>query len=636
MKRIQLREGGECFVSDEDHQYLSRWKWKTNSSGYACRNTTIDKQTRILLIHRVIASRIGFAINGMEVDHIDRNRMNNVRENLRVVSRERNTWNSQRAVGVSGLRGVTYSKERNKYVVRIRTGNGQRIHIGYFSDSSEAQKAYEKAKRERDSDMATNWPSLDLPEFAELTEHQRTELAKSLSGRISLLGGRPGTGKSFTLVRLVRALVRLHGRSAVNVCAPTGKAAQRVKELMVEAGLAAVVTPTTIHRCLGVASADGGWSFMHNERTPLDCTYLIVEEASMVGVGLLRSLLAACGKGTHVLFVGDVNQLPPVEYGAPLRDMIAAGLPYGELRQIHRNSGSIVRVCSAIVDGQPWEPDESLDLKAEDPRNLVLIQASKATAAQKVIHLLQDIRDKSPFDAVWDTQVLVAVNKRSPLSRVILNRQLQDMLNPSPAVTNGNGRICSPFRLNDKVIQLKNAFLMQAFQNQDSEWKASDEKTLVANGEIGKVLAAEEKKTIVEFPGDKEPRVVFIPRGAGKQEEGGKADDDGEDTGTGCDLDLAYAVTCHKLQGSQAPLVIVCLDEYPGATGEYGVCDKSWIYTAISRAQKACFLVGMKHTAGAMTSRTFIHRRKTFMVEDIRTMAAKAGVSLRTDEANLW
>jgi exodeoxyribonuclease V alpha subunit len=310
------------------------------------------------------------------------------------------------------------------------------------------------------------------------------------------------------------------------------------------------------------------------------------------------------------------------------------------LTQIHRNSGSIVRVCSAIVDSQPWEPDESLDLKAQDPRNLVLIQASKATASQKVIHLLQDIRDKSPFDAIWDCQVLVAVNKRSPLSRVILNRQLQDLLNPAVASTNGNGRATTPFRLGDKVICLKNSFIMYAVKTENGEWKSSDEKCLVCNGEIGKVLVAEEKKTIVQFPGDTEPRVVFVPRGAGKQNGDGdgkeKPEEDSEDTGTGCDLDLAYAVTVHKSQGSQWPLIIYCLDEYPGATGEYGVVDKSHFYTGVSRAQKACFLVGMMHTARIACSRTFIHRRKTFMVEDIRTMAAKAGVSLKTDEANIW
>ena len=192
------------------------------------------------------------------------------------------------------------------------------------------------------------WPSLDRPEFAELTDHQREQLRLALAGPVAILGGRPGTGKSFTLVRLVRAILAQHGQ-CVAVMAPTGKAAQRVKELMTEAKLIGV-KPTTIHSGLGVASVEeGGWQFQHDERNPLTCRFLIVEEASMLGTGLFRSLLAARARGCGLLLVGDVSQLPPVEWGAPLRDLIASGFPYGELREIHRNAGTIVRVCSAIV-----------------------------------------------------------------------------------------------------------------------------------------------------------------------------------------------------------------------------------------------------------------------------------------------
>lgn len=489
------------------------------------------------------------------------------------------------------------------------------------------------------------WPTLDRPEFAELTDHQREQLRLALSGPVAILGGRPGTGKSFTLVRLVRAILAQHGR-CVSVMAPTGKAAQRVKELMAEAGLTGV-KPTTIHSGLGVAKVDeGGWEFQHNERNPLKCRFLIVEEASMLGTGLLRSLLAARARGCGILFVGDVNQLPPVEYGAPLRDMIAAGLPYGELREIHRNAGTIVRVCSAIVDGQPWQPDEQIDLQAEGgPKNLVLVPAGKASAPTAVCHLLETLRDTSPYDPVWDCQVLVAVNDRSTLSRKILNRQLQDLLNPQA------GDRKTPFRVGDKVIQLRNQFIPFAVETRGKGWTSSDDKLLVANGEIGRVIHAEEKKTVVQFPSSDEPVIVF--RGSRRNAD---ADDDGpettgehakatgkrdpqtdeERTDTGCDLDLAYAVTTFKAQGSQFPIAITCLDEYPGASGEFGVCGREWAYTSISRAQKAAFLVGMKHVADGICRRRFINRRKTFMQETLRQMAAKAGVKLRITEDQLW
>jgi exodeoxyribonuclease V alpha subunit len=494
------------------------------------------------------------------------------------------------------------------------------------------------------------WPRLDRPEFSELTDHQRAELSKALSGPVAILGGRPGTGKSFSLVRLVRALLAMHGRTCVRIVAPTGKAAQRVKELMQEAHVSGV-EPTTIHRGLGVQSCDeGGFTFAHNELNPLPCRFLIVEEASMLGTGLFRSLLAARSRGCGLLLVGDVNQLPPVEYGAPLRDMIDAGLPYGQIIQIHRNAGSIVRACSAICDGLPWQTDDKIDLQVEQPKNLVLIQSGKAYAPAKVLQLVQKLRDESPFDPVWDCQILVAVNRRSPLSRVALNKQLQDMLNPA------TGDSKSPFRVNDKTIMLRNCFLNEASED-DGRWTTSDDKHLICNGDIGRVLLAEERRTVVEFFNPQ--RIVMIPRG--RKNTNGDADKEKEDENdkepdkpdvkangrqdakkeeekadTGCDLDLAYAVTCHKLQGSQAPVVIVCVDEYPGASGEYGVCDRAWLYTAISRAQKACFLIGMKHVADSMCRRQFIGRRKTFMAELIREMAAKEGVRLRIKESELW
>jgi exodeoxyribonuclease V alpha subunit len=471
------------------------------------------------------------------------------------------------------------------------------------------------------------WPYIGGHMFAELTDHQREELGKALSGPVAILGGRPGTGKSFTLVRLVRAILAEHGE-CVKVMAPTGKAAQRVKELMAEADLGSV-RPTTIHSGLGVEAVDtGGWTFKHDEHLPLNARFVIIEEASMLGTGLFSSLLRAIPHNCGLLLVGDTNQLPPVEYGAPLRDMIAAMFPYGELREIHRNAGTIVRVCSAIVDQEPWEPDDEIDLDAERPKNLVLESCRGPIAWTRIIGLLERARDEGERDPVWDVQVVVAVNKKSPLSRTILNKRLQDFLNP--AGPDDDPKL--PFRLGDKVIQLKNAFIPYAIaqenrQERRTEWKADKLKALVANGEIGRVIHVEPTKTVVQFLSDSKPVIVF--RAAGKEKDK-EEEGDGKDNGTttGCDLDLAYAVTCHKLQGSQAPVVIVCLDEHPGATGTYGVCDRAWLYTAISRAQEVCYLVGLQQTAHLMCQRVFIGRRKTFMVERLRQEAAAEGLLL--------
>lgn len=499
-----------------------------------------------------------------------------------------------------------------------------------------------------------NWPALDRPEFADLTAHQREQLAAALTGNIAILSGRPGSGKTWCLARLVKAIIAEHGHGCVCVMSPTNMAAIRCKESLAANGVEGI-TATTIHSGLGVESVEGqNWSFHHNERTPLEYQFIICDEVSMVGTGLFRSLIAARGKGAKMLLIGDVNQLAPVEYGAVLRDLIAAGLSYGELREIHRNSGTIVRVCGNIIDGEPWEPDATLDLAAENPKNLMLFPASKTMAQAKVLQLLTNIKEKSQFDPVWDTQCLVAVNKRSPLSRVELNQKIRDLLNPGGAVQG------SPFRIGDKVVQMekeKAAVVEQRVKrtslscrrrglnrsvevSEEMEWAPTKDKVLIFKGEFGRVLHAEPTKTVVRFLAPE--RTVMIYRGATKGEEKDEGDgDEGEENGngngkdkkggggTGCNLELGYAVTTHRLQGSQQKLIIYCLDEYPGATGPHGVCSREHLYTGISRASKACFLVGMKHVADEMCLKLAIANRKTFMAQDIRALAEKAGVKLR-------
>jgi len=165
-----------------------------------------------------------------------------------------------------------------------------------------------------------------------------------------------------------------------------------------------------------------------------------------------------------------------------------------------------------------------------------------------------------------------------------------------------------------------------------------DEKHYVANGEQAIIKEVFPKYIIAELQNP--TRLVRIPIAASKQTE--KEEDSNGDEGNGgtaSDWDLAYAITVHKSQGSQWPIIIYCIDEYPGASGQYGVADRAHFYTGISRASKACFLVGLKHVADGICSRQFIGRRKTWMVELLREAAVKAGVRLRSPqipEESLW
>lgn len=168
-----------------------------------------------------------------------------------------------------------------------------------------------------------------------------------------------------------------------------------------------------------------------------------------------------------------------------------------------------------------------------------------------------------------------------------------------------------------------------------------DDKVYIANGEQAIVKAVFQKYIIAEL---RDPqRLVRIPIGTGSHSDNGDGEqDDDKGGGSVCDWDLAYAITVHKAQGAQWPVIIYCLDEYPGATGQHGVCDRAHFYTGISRAQKACFLVGMKHVADSMCGRSFIGRRKTAMVELIKEFVAKAEVTLgkpvavELEEDGIW
>lgn len=402
---------------------------------------------------------------------------------------------------------------------------------------------------------------------------------------------------------LVKSLIKQHGLGSIAIACPTGKASVRCNESFARYGIP--MRASTVHSLLGVESAEGGWSFKHNTNNPLPYRYLIIDESSMLDVSLMSSLLQARARGTHLLFTGDVNQLPPVGRGAPLRDFIKVGLPYGELTEIHRNAGTIVRACHAIKDGRPFPVDSTLDPEAAPPRNLAMIHASKSTTKAKLLELIEQFKNDPSIDPIWDVQVLVAVNKKSELSRQKLNEELQLLLNPAGQSVQG-----SPFRVGDKVMVSKNSFFSDAADQDTKQW--------IANGDFGRVLEVHEKKTIVEFSNPR--RVVLVPRG--KQE---KASTNDEDEGTGCDLILGYAATVHRYQGSSAPIIVVPVDEYPGATGSIGICDRNWLYTAISRAEKLCFLVGAMRTCRAICNRVYITRRKTYLVEDIAANLEKFG-----------
>lgn len=453
------------------------------------------------------------------------------------------------------------------------------------------------------------WP--DVSEIKDVTDHQRQGIEQAMSGRIGILGGSPGTGKTHLLAATIKAIWKSGrvGLHEIGIFAPTGKAAVRLTEALAKHELS--IRARTAHSLLGVGEIDDStdspeWSFQHNERKPWPYKVIVGDEQSMPPINMMAAILKARAPGCHALFVGDVNQLPPVGNGAPFRDMIAAGLPYGELREIMRNDGGIVQACADIRDEKPW-----VDSYLDGSKNLLITGESKpADQIARALRIIQEASDAG-HDPVWDVQVLTAVNQRSELSRTALNRKLQDVLNPNPVVEG------TPFRLADKVVCLKNGFYETTFDaTQDLEDHDTNDRgeAYVANGELGRIESIEEKHLIIKL--ESPARLVKVPRGkASRGKDSDDASDDDKSAGTGCNWDLGYALSVHKFQGSEQKIVVVMLDSYFGAKQ---ICDRAWIYTAISRAQLKCYLVGTADLARRFCKIQKMSQRKTFLANRIR------------------
>ena len=438
------------------------------------------------------------------------------------------------------------------------------------------------------------WPSADS--IPNIDDEQPVQLSLALRGTIAILGGRPGTGKTFVAANLIRVLLAKFGEGNVGIGAPTNLAAQRLNEAM--ATYRVEVKARTNHSLLG-RPRERGREWLHDELNPLPFKVLVFDEESMKNTGMMCSIFRARAKGTHVLLIGDINQLPPIEHGAPLRDLIAAGLPYGELKKIRRNSGGIVEACAAIAGGRHWSGGD----------NLEIIEAGDEAQNALVLAKLEECKEAG-FDPVWDTRVIVARNE----TRRELNRLLQGELNPSDTVAN-----CT-FRINDKVICRENIDLhIVTVDRSDDDVEVSEkgDSVRISNGEIGRVLEisgtieAGDCYMIVEVLHPTRVVRVKINRVAETTSEKDK-------TGTGCCFDLAYAVTYHSSQGSEFPWPILV-----ARSGDAYMGSRELVYTGISRGKVKCKMIGRKTTWDKFCKNIALDKRKTLLKERVLLEQAK-------------
>ena len=428
-----------------------------------------------------------------------------------------------------------------------------------------------------------------------LTRHQVDQLAIATGSRIGILSGSAGTGKTYC----ASEYVRLFGEHAVQAVCPTGKAAQRLSESFRENSLQ--VHATTIHAALSAKKNGDNWHFTRTETNPLNAGLLVVDEVSMVDTSLMSSLLAAVGSGTRVLLLGDPGQLSPVGKGKPYHDMIESGcVPHGHLTEPHRFAGRIGKVCQQLRNGERWQPSPKLDLEAEFPENFRHFECLNSKIQLRALDDVIGKMSDSGQCPIQDIQVICAVNDTGPLSRKKLNLRIQALCNPDGEGTEKG----TPIRVGDKVICLKNGRRLNASHSpirrrskvfsMDGDFGSEKSETYIANGEMGvatevtpKCITARMGKSVVQF-----------------------------NRGQWRDLDLGWAITAHKSQGSQWPVVISMIDDYNGANY---VCSRAWHYTALSRAAKTCITIGRRLTIDRHCRNVDLEKRKTFLTERIQS-----------------
>lgn len=411
-------------------------------------------------------------------------------------------------------------------------------------------------------DKAFDWLASTGQNNIVLAERQRQAVQMALTQKVSILTGGPGTGKTSTVQAILR-LLRGKGRTAL-LAAPTGRAAKRLSE---STGQEA----KTIHRLLEVSPGEG-FKFQRNQDNPLECDLLIVDECSMVDLILMNNLLKAVHPASHLLLVGDSDQLPSVGAGNVLHDLIASGVvPLTRLDTIFRQAADSTIITNAhrINKGDmPVFPADKKDFYffgKEEPEE---------TADLVVDIVARRIPEKFGVP-VADIQVLSPMH-RGPVGARSLNEKLQARLNPlrydQPEYRSGS-RV---FRVGDRVLQLRN--------NYDKE---------VFNGDVGRIetIDLEEGEVRVNFEGRSIPYEL--------------SDLD--------ELTLAYAMSVHKSQGSEYPVVVL-----PLLVQHYMLLQRNLLYTAVTRAKKMVVVVGTRKAVAMGVKNDKITARWTALAERLR------------------
>ena len=396
-----------------------------------------------------------------------------------------------------------------------------------------------------------------------LDEDQVNAARRALQEKVFVITGGPGTGKTTLLMSLLAILRR--AKVTFALAAPTGRAAKRMTESTGE-------DAATLHRLLEYAPREGG--FQRNADNPLQVDVIIVDEASMVDIALMDHLLAAIEPHTHLILVGDVDQLPSVGPGSVLKDLIdSQAVPVATLRRIFRQDQQSLIVLNAhrILQGQTLQFSDARERRDFD----FIARESEEEILETIKELLRERIPPwlglRPQDIVQSVQLLTPMH-RGLLGTIQLNRDLQALFNPAgPALE----RAGMTLRVGDKVMQLRNNYDKGVF-----------------NGDLGRIVSIDRE--------DGKIRVDYDEREV--EYESDEWDE----------ITLAYATSIHKSQGSEYPVVIL-----PLHTSHYIMLYRSILYTAVTRGKKLVIVVGSHKALGMAIRNIRVEIRNTGLKEKL-------------------
>lgn len=428
-----------------------------------------------------------------------------------------------------------------------------------------------------------------------LEEEQKEAVFLALSQRVLLISGNPGTGKT----TIINTIIRIFSMDAfqIELAAPTGRAARRVSQA---AGCEAV----TIHRLLdyhAVNENDGpgqnkeeeGWHFEKNEDNPLTADVVIIDEMSMVDLYLFDALLKAIPFGTRLIMVGDSNQLPSVGPGRVFGDLLDSGqFPSLVLHKIFRQAqkSDIVMNAHRILLG------ETLKLDNHSKDFFFLERGDVQVIYKHTVELMRDMLPSYVGGKQEDVQVLTPMRKGS-LGSIRLNEVLQSVLNPKDFGKTEVKAHGVTFRVGDKVMQIRNDYQLE-WEIQEESGFSSLKGCGIFNGDAGVIVDIDSsvQELTVRFD---EGKLVQYPFSSLEE------------------LDLAYAITVHKSQGSEYLAVIL-----PLLSGPKTLMTKNLLYTAITRARSCVVILGSKETVQEMEENEEANLRYTGLSDRIQEMKA--------------